>query len=149
MNPGSKTQRLDKSDLANVYDFLESIFTQEQQIPKTLIPLSHPEQHWWGFKENNNITGTVAAWKDGSDWHWGRLAVSPSLRGTGLGKKLALKSFKELFDTGISIIVIDARDVTVNLLLSLGAELTGDTTSFYDIPITPMTLSREGFYSNS
>lgn len=148
MKPGPEIERLDTSDLSDVYDFLESIFTKEQQIPKALIPVSHPQQLWWGIKEKTNIVATAAAWKEGINWHWGRLAVSPKLRGSGIGRALAKQSFQELFDTGIPTITIDARDITVKLLLSLGAEITSDTTTFYNIPITPMMLSREGFLSN-
>ncbi|MEQ6166413.1 GNAT family N-acetyltransferase [Ekhidna sp. MALMAid0563] len=137
--------RLDESSLHNAYAFLETVFTHEQQIPKELIPLKFEEQFWWCIQSDGRIAGTAAAWKDGKEWHWGRLAVSVHQRGKGLGKKLAVQSFGDLFQMDIQEIIIDARDVTVKLLQSIGAEITGRTTEFYGIPITPMTLKKEDF----
>ncbi|WP_350216163.1 GNAT family N-acetyltransferase [Ekhidna sp.] len=141
----SEIEPLRESSLPEAYLFLETIFTNEQHIPKKLIPLQHKQQLWWCIKDEGAIVGTVAAWKDGKEWHWGRLAVDEGQRGRGLGKKLAIGSFKELFQCGIDQIIIDARDITVELLLSLGAKVTGPTTQFYDIPITPMKLTKSDF----
>ncbi|WP_420318431.1 GNAT family N-acetyltransferase [Ekhidna sp.] len=137
--------QLEKSALNEVYSFLEEIFTREQNIPKELIPLPFDEQYWWCAKNNKQIIGTVAAWKDTDDWHWGRLAVDPIFRGHGFGKKLAVKSFEFLFEKDIDRIVIDARDITVKLLLSLGASINGKTVKFYGIPITPMIIYKTDF----
>ncbi|SNT26867.1 Acetyltransferase (GNAT) domain-containing protein [Ekhidna lutea] len=139
-----EVEKLDKSLLPQAYTFLELVFTKEQHIPKELIPLPFDEQFWWCVR-SEGIVGTVAAWKDGKEWHWGRLAVGSNQRGHGLGKKLAVQSFSDLFQTGVEEIVIDARDITVKLLLSLGAKVTGSTSEFYSIPITPMILTKEGF----
>ncbi|WP_424961564.1 GNAT family N-acetyltransferase [Ekhidna sp.] len=140
-----EVHRLEESSLPDAYAFLETVFTHEQQIPKELIPLKFETQFWWCIQADGNIVGTVAAWKDRKEWHWGRLAVSVHQRGNGLGKKLAVQSFSDLFQMDIREIIIDARDVTVKLLLSLGAKITGLTTEFYGIPITPMILSKEDF----
>ncbi|MEP1033109.1 GNAT family N-acetyltransferase [Ekhidna sp.] len=138
-------KKIDKRALADAYDFLESVFSREQHIPKELIPLKSKDQHWWCAKKNDVIVGTVAAWNEQGDWHWGRLAVDPNQRGLGLGKMLALHSFKDLFALGIQEIMIDARDITVGLLESLGGKVTGSTVEFYGFPITPMKLKKDDF----
>ena len=140
-----EVEKLEKSSLSDAFEFLESVFTQEQHIPKELIPLNFDEQFWWCIQSKGHIVGTVAAWKDGIDWHWGRLAVDMDHRGYGLGKKLAIRSFNDLFHADIKDIVIDARDITVSLLQSLGAKVIGPTTEFYSIPITPMILTKDEF----
>lgn len=130
------------------YGFLETVFSKEQHIPKELIPLSFEQQHWWCFRNQNAIIGTVAAWNDNGVWHWGRLAVSSNHRGLGLGKQLALTSFRDLFNDGIEEITIDARDITVKLLQSLGGKVTGVTDTFFGIPITPMKIKRQDFFDS-
>jgi predicted GNAT family N-acyltransferase len=145
VNSISEIEPLSESSLPEAYLFLETIFTNEQQIPKDLIPLQHEQQMWWCIKNGGIIVGTVASWKDSNEWHWGRLAVDPNKRGLGLGRELAVGSFKELFRMEIDQIIIDARDITVGLLLSLGAKVTGATTQFYGIPITPMKLIKSNF----
>ena len=144
MEPELTLEKLDESSQSEVIDFLETIFTKEQDIPRELIPLKHVQQ-WWCIRKEGSIIGTVAAWKIDGEWHWGRLAVDPKQRGLGLAKKLAAGSFQSLFDSGISEIIIDARDITVKLLSSLGGEITGPTEEFYNHPITPMIIRRHDF----
>lgn len=144
-----KMEKLDAQALNAAFDFLGTIFSNEQHIPKELIPLQYEEQHWWCIKKDGCIVGTVAAWNEGNEWHWGRLGVDSSQRRMGLGKKLAITSFSYLFGLGIDEIVIDARDITVELLLSLGGQVTGITEEFYGFPITPMRLKRVDFLESS
>ncbi|MEO9485165.1 MAG: GNAT family N-acetyltransferase [Ekhidna sp.] len=145
MKHNTKPERLEKSDLRAVFIFLETVFSDEQQIPKELIPLTNAQQHWWCIREETTIVGTVAAWKEGNEWHWGRLAVDPNQRGKGLGKKLAIESFKDLFEMKIDEVVIDARDITVELLKSLGGKVTGPRSEFSGLPITQMKLRKTDF----
>ncbi len=140
-----KPEKLNKNSLDATYSFLETVFSKEQHIPKELIPLPFEEQHWWCIRNQNTIIGTVAAWNDNGVWHWGRLAVNANQRGLGLGKRLAITSFQDLFNDGIEEITIDARDITVTLLKSLGGRVTGETEAFYGIPITPMILKKQDF----
>ena len=137
---------LQKKHTKSAMDFLANIFSKEQSIPKELIPLKSDEQKWWCIRLGENILGTVAAWKENDEWHWGRFAVDKNLRGLGLGKKLAVKSFDDIFGTDVNYIVIEARDVTVKLLENLGGEITGDEFLFYEGTVTPMRLEREYYY---
>ena len=104
-----------------------------------------PDQKWWCLKAGNQIVGLVAAWKENSKWHWGRLAVHKEVRGLGLGKKLVKKSLDELFQTGTEKVVIDARDITVRMLQHLGGKITGEKSTFYGTAITPMELKKSDY----
>ena len=70
------------------------------------------------------------------------------LRGQGLGKKLVTASLTDLFQMGLEKITIDARDITVNLILKLGGKTVGVKTSFYGHPITPMEIHKNNFIQN-
>ena len=125
--------------------FLENIFHEEQNIPKELIPLKNENQEWWCIMQCDEIVGIVAAWKTDSEWHWGRLAVHHKLRGQVLGKKLAMESLDECFRMGIDKVKINARDITVDMILKLGGKITGKKDTFYEQPITPMEIEKRNF----
>ena len=125
--------------------FLENVFYKEQNIPKELIPLENDTQKWWCIRSSNEVVGIVAAWEIKSEWHWGRLAIHKNLRGLGLGKKIAIKSLDELFQMGIEKVMIEARDITVEMVLKMGGENTGEKTYFYGHPITPMKIHKNDF----
>ncbi|WP_051229666.1 GNAT family N-acetyltransferase [Psychroserpens burtonensis] len=125
--------------------FIETVFYKEQNIPKELLLLDNNHQKWWCIRNSNEIVGTVAAWKIKSECHWGRLAIHKKLRGLGLGKRIAIKSLDELFQIGIEKVIIDARDITGEIVLKLGGEITGKKTIFYEHPITPMKIQRKKF----
>ena len=125
--------------------FLENIFYKEQNIPKKLIPLENENQEWWCIRSSDEIVGIVAAWEINSEWHWGRLAVHQKLRGLGIGKKLVIKSLDELFQMGIEKVKIDARDITVEMILKIGGKIIGNKGNFYGHPITPMEIEKRDF----
>lgn len=127
--------------------FLNEVFHQEQEIPEHLIPLGKEAQKWWYLeKPSGQVVGAVAVWHRADGWHWGRFALATPYRGQGLGKKLALLSFREAFsDEAICLLRIEARDITVSLLEKLGGRKTGAPKPFYVGTVTPMTLSRQDF----
>lgn len=131
-----------------VYPLIEKIFHKEQNIPKDLIPLAYRKQRWWCIEENNKILGVVAIWKKGSQWHWGRLAVHQDHRGLGLGKKLIKKSLDDLFQMGIDNVKIDARALTVKMILQKGGEITGEKDDFFGMSITPMKINKKSYSQN-
>jgi predicted GNAT family N-acyltransferase len=124
---------------------LENVFFKEQNIPKKLIPLEAEKQKWWCVRSGDQIVGVVAAWEVESEWHWGRLAIHKKLRGRGVGEKLVMKSLEELFQMEIEKVVIDARDITVDMVLKIGGKITGEKYNFYGYPITPMEICKEDF----
>ena len=140
-----KVEQLNQELYNSAILFLENVFYQEQNIPKELIPLESDIQKWWSIRSSDEIVGIVAAWKVKSEWHWGRLAIHEKLRGFGIGKKLAIKSLDELFQMGIEKVKIDARDITVEMVLKIGGRITGRKVSFYGYPITPIEINKNDF----
>jgi len=123
------------------------VFTLEQNVPAGYLPvLIHPQKSW-GILDQNELIALSIAWKEDDLWHWGRYAVDPLWRGKGLGKQLAYQSLKDLFDTGVEEIHIDARDITLKLLSRFGAKVIGDTFDFYG-PVTPMRLNVQDFLAS-
>ncbi|MGY6741456.1 MAG: GNAT family N-acetyltransferase [Cecembia sp.] len=123
---------------------MEKVFTLEQQIPKDYLPVKVYPQMSWGILQNGELMALAIAWWEGNIWHWGRYTVDPSLRGKGLGKRLAHTSLKALFEAGAIEIHIDARDITVDLLSKMGAKVVGETFDFYG-RVTPMRLNAKDF----
>lgn len=140
-----EVEQLDQELYDSAILFLENVFYKEQNIPKELIPLESDHQKWWCIRSNDEVVGIVAAWEIKSEWHWGRLAIHEKLRGLGMGKKIAVKSLDQLFQMGIEKVEIDARDITVEMILKIGGEITGEKTNFYGYPITPMMIQKKAF----
>ena len=140
-----KIEQLNQELYDSAILFLENVFYKEQNIPKELIPPKNDNQKWWCIRSSDEIVGIVAAWEVKSEWHWGRLAIHKKLRGLGMGRKIAIKSLYELFQMGIEKVKIDARDITVEMVLKIGGKITGRKTSFYGYPITPMEIQKKDF----
>ena len=140
-------EQLNPTSVNSALLFLEEVFSIEQNIPKELIPVKADQQKWWGIKDGDQIVGTAASWQINSEWHWGRLAIHEKLRGLGLGKKLVMQSLEESFQMGIETILIDARDITVDMILKLGGKIVGEKINFYGLPVTPMELRKRDFVS--
>ena len=125
--------------------FLENVFHKEQNIPKELIPLKTDSQKWWCIRSCDEVVGIVAAWEINYEWHWGRLAIHKKLRGLGMGNKIAIQSLDELFQMNVEEVIVDARDITVEMVLKMGGKITGKKTNFYGHPITPMKIQKKDF----
>jgi len=125
---------------------IEEVFANEQNIPVELHNLKEElRPNWWCAKIGSEIVGVVAGWNEKDEWHWGRFAVKKTLRGQGIGKKLAVFSLNEIFNLGAEKIYIEARDVTVGILKKLGGKVVGEPMIFYGEPVTPMTLEKHEF----
>ena len=46
---------------------------------------------------------------------------------------------------GIEKVKIDARDITVEMVLKIGGRITGRKVSFYGYPITPIEINKNDF----
>ena len=139
-------ERLPDDRMDEALQLLRDVFYGEQNIPVELHPL--PEQRkpvWWFAHIDSQMVGVVAGWTVDGEWHWGRFAVPRKLRGTGIGKKLATFSIREIFGLGAEEIYIEARDVTVGILQKLGGRILGEPMDFHGDPVTPMVLKKIDF----
>lgn len=122
------------------------VFTNEQGIPTELVPLNlNLKPIWWCARVGEDIVGVAAAWEKNDKWQWGRFAVDKGLRGIGIGEKIAIYSLKKIFNGYTDELYIDARNVTVNMLLKFGCKVIGETEEFYGEAITPILLKKESF----
>ncbi len=131
--------------LPEVTKLLTETFAQEQNIPAELISLPPQlKSQCWIVRSGEYVLGTVSCWYENNQWHWGRFAVNPCYRGMGIGKQLARVSLQEMLEQTDKVL-LDARDSTVKIISDLGGIITGPTTDFYGMPITPMRLKKEDF----
>lgn len=131
--------------LPEVTKLLTETFAQEQNIPAELISLPPQlKSQCWIVRSGEYVLGTVSCWYENNHWHWGRFAVNPCYRGMGIGKQLARVSLQEMLEQTDKVL-LDARDSTVKIISDLGGVITGPTTDFYGMPITPMRLKKEDF----
>lgn len=131
---------------AKINEFLELIFHGEQEIPIDEIPIKSTQVYWWGILgANQEILGVTATWKKDNQWHWGRFAIHPDLRGKGYGKVLAQTSLKETFQLDIPSLTINARDIIIPMIEGMGGLISGKSKPFFKGNITPMILKRSSF----
>ncbi len=154
-NLGRQPERLRIETLRERYQeaamaLLYRTFAIEQHIPAHLIPLPEDKPvKRWCIRIGEEIIGFAAAWNEAGTWHWGRFAVDAHFRGLGIGKKLAIESLGDLFAADANEIVIDARDVTVEIVRKLGGEETAPAFDFYGAPVTPMLLRKAQFQAQA
>ena len=132
------------ADMAEIMNLVEQVFSDEQNIPRELIPLpAEREPRWWYIRQDGRIAATVALYRDGEEWHMGRLAVAPGLRGAHIATQLLEVAIPAAFATGIDVIHTDCRDTTVHILQKFGGKIAGKTEVFFKGNITPVVLKRE------
>ena len=132
------------ADMAEIMTLVEQVFSDEQNIPRELIPLpAEREPRWWYIRQEGRIAATVALYRDGEEWHMGRLAVAPGLRGGHIATQLLEVAIPAAFATGIDVIRTDCRDTTVHILQKFGGEIAGKTEVFFKGNITPVILKRD------
>ena len=132
------------ADMAEIMTLVEQVFSDEQNIPRELIPIpAEREPRWWYIRQEGRIAATVALYRDGEEWHMGRLAVAPGLRGGHIATQLLEVAIPAAFATGINVIRTDCRDTTVHILQKFGGEIAGKTEVFFKGNITPVVLKRE------
>ncbi len=127
-------------------ELLVQTFSNEQNIPGHLVPISEDKSpKWWCVRVGEEVIGVVAAWKESGQWHWGRFAVDKEFRGLGIGKSMAIESITGLFAGAADKIIIEARDVTVGIIEKLGGKQIRPPFDFYGEPVTPMELEKDAF----
>lgn len=139
-------QRATTEDMAEIMTLVGSVFSGEQAIPPELIPIpSEKSPQWWYIRQEGRIAATVALYRDGEEWHMGRLAVAPGLRGGHVATRLLDTAIPAVFAMGIDTIHTECRDATVHILKRFGGEVAGDTTEFFGSNITPVVLTKQAF----
>lgn len=139
-------ERVSENYMEDAIKLATEVFTNEQSITARLVPVYEDlKPIWWCARVGEDIIGVTAAWKEKDKWHWGRFAVDKRLRGMGIGQKISIFSLKEIFSFYDEEIYIEARDVTVNMLMKFGCKVIGEAEDFYGEPVTPITLNKSNF----
>ena len=70
-------RRASDADMDAVLAFAAQIFADEQDIPKELnfIPADKQPQ-WWCMEQDGELVGTAAIYREGGQWHMGRITVA-------------------------------------------------------------------------
>lgn len=133
-------------EVEEIMKLIASTFAGEQGIPHQMLAIPAEQRPcWWCALLNGKVVGTVAGYYDGADFHMGRFAVDPALRGHKIGRKLVEYAFTDVFASGIERVDMECRDVTVKILLNMGAEISGEPFAFFGALVTPMVMHRENY----
>lgn len=139
-------RRAQKEDLDEIMKMQVSVFAGEQRIPAEIIGQLPPESvQWWCALDGAAIVGAIAAWEEEGQNHIGRFVVHPDCRGKHIGRRLVCFALDDLFSQGVEMLYMEAREVTVKIIGSLGGKVVGEPEEFYEGTVTPMTLSREDY----
>ena len=114
-------RRASDADMDAVLAFAAQIFADEQDIPEELnfIPADKQPQ-WWCMEQDGELVGTAAIYREGGQWHMGRITVARRLRGQHKGTFLLKRVLDDVFAQGVdNIFRIRGRDCrgTVRILL--------------------------------
>ena len=133
----------EERDMEAVLALNIATFTGEQGIPADMIEIPTEQRpRWWCAFLDDKMVGTVAGYFNGEEFHMGRFAVDPALRGHNIGRQLVEYAFNDAFASGIERVDMECRDVTVKILLAMGARISGETRTFYGANATPMVMYR-------
>ena len=91
-------RRASDADMDAVLAFAAQIFADEQDIPKELnfIPADKQPQ-WWCMEQDGELVGTAAIYREGGQWHMGRITVARRLRGQHRGTFLLKRVLDDVF----------------------------------------------------
>lgn len=136
-----------EKDLPEVVALQNRVFHGEQDIPEDSVEnFGWKEPRCWCAWSGEKLVGTVAIWREEGRLHCGRFAVDPAFRGKGIGTRLMGTAIEETFRREPEDeIYMEARAVTVRMILGMGGKVAGETVPFFGGTITPMTLAREDY----
>lgn len=139
-------EKISENYMDDAIKLATEVFAHEQGIPAESIVIDADlKPIWWCARVGEDIIGVVATWKEKDKWKWGRFAIDKRLRGLGIGQRMAIYSLKEIFRQYTDELYIEAREVTVNMLIKFGCKVIGEAEDFYGEPITPILLNKELF----
>lgn len=93
------------------------------------------------MEQDGELVGTAAIYREGGQWHMGRITVARRLRGQHRGTFLLKRVLDDVFAQDVDNIFLEARDATVHILTGFGAEIAGEPFAFYCGNVTPMILT--------
>lgn len=133
-----------------VMEMNAQIFEGEQNIPREMnfIPADKQPQ-WWCMEQDGELVGTAAIYREGEQWHMGRITVARKLRGQHKGTFLLKRVLDDVFAQDVDNIFLEARDATVHILAGFGAEIVGEPFAFYRGNVTPILLTRDKFLQHT
>ena len=62
---------------------------------------------------------------------------------------ISRRCFDDLFSQGYTQIYMEAREVTVKMIVNMGGEITGETVPFFAGTVTPLILKKESYYKSA
>ena len=128
----------------------KKVFHFEQNIPADDIEgfLDRNPMCWCAVCDDK-IVSAAAAWEENGVLHWGRFVTNSRYRGLHIGTQLARRCFDDLFSQGYTQIYMEAREVTVKMIVNMGGEITGETVPFFAGTVTPLILKKESYYKSA
>ena len=104
-------RRVSDADMDAVLAFAAQIFADEQDIPQELnrIPADKQPQ-WWCMEQDGELVGTAAIYREGEQWHMGRITVAPKLRGQHKGTFLLKRVLDDVFAQDVDITSFSKRE---------------------------------------
>lgn len=139
-------RKIQQSEIPLVMKKIGDIFYLEQGIPKNLNYIDsqyHPQ--WWGAFQDSRLLGTVASYIENNLCHMGRITVEKELRGQHVGTALIVFALNELFKQDVPEVFLDAREITVHIILRLGGKIIGKEHPFYKGTCTPVSITKDEF----
>ena len=138
-----------REDMPKVMELVINVFLK-QDIPGELNYIPEEKRpKWWVIRSKQDIIGALALFIEDGKYHLGRLVIKEEERGKNLATKLVKEALDQIFLNDIDIIYMDARDITVKIMLKLGAKIVGDPRPFYKGLITPMVIKKEDYLSSN
>lgn len=127
-------------------DLVKSVFNKEQGIPLELMEIDESYNPlWFSIRVGEDIIGVSSYWIEDGKCHLGRIAIDIKYRSLGLGKMLVKKMLDEIFKSGVNLVYLEARDITVKIVVKLGGKIVGEPEYFYSDYVTPMVISKSDF----
>lgn len=135
------------NDMGDILRLQTEVFHGEQKIPANEIPqFLERDPQCWVAVAGRTIVGAAAAWEEDGVMHWGRFVTKKEYRGLHIGTRLTEFSFRALFETQVSYLYMEARDITKAIVCKMGGRVVGKSVPFYEGTITPILLHKEDFY---
>jgi ribosomal protein S18 acetylase RimI-like enzyme len=135
-----------EEEIPLIIDIQKEIFCGEQNIPEDLIGTFLSSQPiCWIAEQNGRIIGSISSWEEKGEVHLGRFVVLPQFRGQKAGTKLLNHAVLELFQNGVEVIYVEARDSAARMIRAIGGRDTGEAFEFYLGNVTPMVLEKGAY----